>query len=279
MPAFKKLTVSNIAWDSTPPELILPVLSAAGVRAIEVAPTVVWPNWEGATVEAAEAFADSLHEQGFSIPSLQAILFGKPELHLFGTSQELTALKTHIEYVAELAQAMGAHIMVMGAPKNRLRGTMAADRARHIAVEFFAHVGDACSKRGVCLCIEPNPVQYSCDFITNSTQGLDLVDLVSSAGFGLHLDVAGMHLADESVYESIIAAGDHIKHIHVSEPNLQDFSNPVCDHDAAARALKEINYKGWVSIEMRKSEHPVESVKRACDFVMERYFDVQPSLL
>jgi D-psicose/D-tagatose/L-ribulose 3-epimerase len=279
MPASKKLTVSNIAWDSTPITEILPILRNAGVSAIEVAPTVVWPNWQGATVEAAEQYADGLREEGFSIPSLQAILFAKPDLHLFGSPQQIGGLKSHIEYVADLAQAMGAKILVFGAPKNRLRGATPFDRARHIAVEFFSHVGDACAKRGVCLCIEPNPVQYGCDFITNSADGFELVELVNSKGFGLHLDVAGMHLADESAHDAIVSTADRLRHIHISEPNLQDFTQPVCDHASAAKALQEIDYTAWVSIEMRKSEQPKESLKRACDFVMERYFDVQPSRL
>ena len=279
MPTSRKISISNLASDGTPIESILPILREAGINSLEIAPTVVWPGWEGATVEAAEAFAESLKEQGFSVSSMQAILFAKPELQLFGTPKQLGGLKSHIEYVTDLAQAMGAQILVIGAPKNRLRGEMPFDRARHIAVEFFAHVGDACAKRGVCLCIGPNPVEYSCDFITNSADGLGLVDLVSSPGFGLHLDIAGMHLAGESVHDAIIAAGDRIRHIHVSEPNLDDFSNPICDHEGAARALQEINYKGWLSIEMRKCKNPEESVKHACDFVMERYFDVQPSRL
>lgn len=277
MPAFSKLTVSNIAWDAATAPDAMRVLGSCGVNAIEVAPTVIWPEWKGATVDAAQKLRDEFNEKGFQIPSLQAILFATSDLHLFGSDEQRRALKIHLEKVADLAQALGAKILVFGAPKNRLRGELIPEQAFSIAANFFKEVGDAFEKKEVCLCIEPNPVQYGCDFITNSSEGLELVSRVNSPGFGLHLDVAGMHLAGESIQEAINNAGRKLRHLHVSEPDLQDFTSPICNHAQAARALRDINYDGWVSIEMRKSGQPLKSVRRACEYVMEQYFDAQPS--
>lgn len=78
-----RLAVSNIAWQPADQAAILPLLRDRGVTGIEVAPTKLWPDWQGATPAAAAAYRERLADQGFAVPALQAILFGKPDCTLF----------------------------------------------------------------------------------------------------------------------------------------------------------------------------------------------------
>ena len=268
-----KLAVSNIAWDAPEDAKVLAALKQRGVAGIEIAPTRAWPDWQGATAMAARALRFRLAAQGFAIPALQAILFGKPALVLFGNAEATTALVDHIRHVADLAAELGAHAMVLGAPKARRRGALDQDIAFKRAAEVFARIAAHCAERRVALCIEPNPPAYDCDFVVNSAEGLALVKQVNSPGFRLHLDSAGMKLAGEDSGVAISAASAVLCHFHISEPNLAPIVPASIDHGANADHLSKVSYRGWVSIEMRRTGRPVETVAAAVEHVQQCYGD------
>lgn len=267
-----KLAISNIAWPAEMDDTILPLLQNQ-VAAVEIAPTRLWPDWQFDEIAIA-AWRQTLQHHGLVCSSLQALVYGRPNLQLFGPPEARAALVTHLKRVAKLAAKLGAKPMVFGAPKQRDRGNLSEAAAFAAAVEVFAEVGDYCDQQGVCLCIEPNPPQYGCNFVTNSQQGAELVRSVNSPGFRLHLDAAGMHLAGEETARALESTADVLEHIHVSEPNLSDFAAPQVNHAQVAAGLKAIGWNKWVSIEMAASTDPIASVKQAIETVTQQYVGV-----
>ena len=106
-----RLAVSNIAWEKHDDPKILKILKDHGVSGIEIAPTKIWNNWSGASSKKAEAYKKRMEEQGFELPAMQAILFGRPELQLFD-SRSHPAFFDHITLLAELAYGFGSHVLV-----------------------------------------------------------------------------------------------------------------------------------------------------------------------
>jgi sugar phosphate isomerase/epimerase len=266
-----KLAVSNIAWPPSLQQDILPLLERQGVKGIEAAPTRLWQDWPAVSVETAGHIRDEFARNGFEIPALQAILFAKPECKLFGDDQQSAALEEHLAACAAIAQRLGARFLVFGAPKNRELNGHTPDAAFEIAREFFGRVAKTYEARGVCLCFEPNPSQYGCEFATNSVDAARLVRAVNCEGFRLHLDTACMHLAGEQIPSAIRNAADILAHFHVSEPFLGGFDSPQLDHAQAAQALREIDYQGWVSLEMRQTDSPLQTVATAVCFLERTY--------
>lgn len=265
------LSLSNIAWDAEEHEQVLALLARHRVNGIEVAPTKFWPDWQGASTTAAREIAATLGDQGFAIPALQSILFGKPELTVFGEAGAQRALVEHIGFVAELAQALGAKCLVFGSPKNRDPGCLDPEAAFDIAAEVFHRIGEVCAACEVQLCIEPNPQVYDCHFMSSWTEVLKMVDRVAHPGIGLHLDTACIHLEGDDVVEAINRCQGKISHFHITEANLGDLSQPQLDHSRFAAALKAIHYPGWRSIEMRRSENPLQSIERSLEQVNNIY--------
>ncbi|HEX4169195.1 MAG TPA: TIM barrel protein, partial [Bryobacteraceae bacterium] len=139
------------------------------------------------------------------------------------------------------------------------------------AAELFREVSRYYASQNVCLCLEANPPQYGCTFITNSQEAADLVRTVASPGFRLHLDTACMFLAGENIPEALSSHRDILQHFHVSEPNLGSFHQPVLDHAPIAAALLSASYNGWISLEMRETEQPVPALVEAVEFVQRIY--------
>jgi len=266
-----KLSVSNIAWDTEEENEVFELLQANGVSGIEMAPTKIWPAWQGAIPDKAKNIQQEYDDIGFKVPALQAILFDKPNLQVFGNTDSQNEMLTHLDKVASLAKGFGAEVLVFGSPKNRDIGSLSTKQAFLEGVDFFRRAGEVCKKWEVKLCLEPNPSIYNCNFMTHWYEVLEMVNAVSHPAVCVHLDTACISLEGDDVVEAIHKCADKITHFHVTEPNLGDFSAPTIDHSAIGQALKDVSYDGWLSIEMRRSDDPKKSVKDAVQQVFKWY--------
>jgi len=245
-----KLAISNIAWEQYDDPVILEILKANGVTGIEVAPTKLWQNWKDASHKEAREYKKIMQEQGFELPAMQAILFGKPQLQLFDKTSH-NAFLEHIKLVADLANGFGSKVMVFGAPKNRKRGQLPYSEAMEVAADFFHKAGEICVKHECCIGLEHNPTEYSCDFVTNVLDAKELVEKVDHQGFKLHVDSAGLHMCGGDISEMINNAGEFV-HYHISEPMLEPIFGGEVDQKSGIETLIAIDYKEWVSIEMKQ---------------------------
>ncbi len=245
-----KLAISNIAWERHNDPAILELLKTNNITGIEVAPTKLWQDWKGASYKEAKKYKKFMKEQGFELPAMQAILFGKPELQLFDTTSHTIFLE-HIKLVASLANGFGSKVLVFGAPKNRKRGQIPYNEAIDVAVDFFHKAGKICTEHECYIGLEHNPVEYGCDFITNVLDAKALVEKVDHKGFKLHIDSAGLHMCGGDIASMINRSGEFI-HYHISEPMLKPIFGGIVDQKSGIEALRAIDYEKWVSIEMKQ---------------------------
>lgn len=258
-----KIAVSNIAWDPADEAGVFGILSQMRITGVEVAPTKLWGGWDGATAFAAKQVRSALADAGFVIPALQSILFGRPDLKLFGTDAQRAALLDHIGHVAELAAEMGARTLVFGSPRNRDPGGLSLGEAMEAAVLVLREAGARCARQGVWLGIEANPPAYDCRFITRWYEAAELVRRCDSPGIRLHLDSACTALAQDDLAEAVAETADILAHVHISEPQLGAFDTLQVDHARFGAALRRAGYDGWCSVEMRRSDDPLAAVRRA----------------
>jgi D-psicose/D-tagatose/L-ribulose 3-epimerase len=191
-----RLSISNIAWDPAEDDAVAAVLRAEGVSAVEIAPT----KWRDKPLEATAAeiehYRRSWADRGLRISSLQALLFGRPDLELFGSSR--LQLAEYLYRVIELGAGLGARALVFGSPRNRLRGSLALEAAMASATDFFRDVGDFAAQHGVVIAIEANPPDYGGDFVTRTNEAVALCRAIASAGVGVNGDLGGMTLSRSS---------------------------------------------------------------------------------
>eukprot|EP00742_Colponemidia_sp_Colp-10_P003864 GILJ01004115.1.p1 GENE.GILJ01004115.1~~GILJ01004115.1.p1 ORF type:complete len:547 (+),score=74.22 GILJ01004115.1:41-1681(+) len=266
-----RLVVSNIAWEAADNAAAIALLQEKGVRNIEVAPTKIRPEWADITEEAVTQYAAEMRALGFSLPSMQALLFKKPELVLFGDEEARRAALAHMNRVVDIAAILGAKSLVFGSPKNRLTNGRPFDECFDIATSFFREAGAYAAEKGVCICLEANPTNYGCDFMTTAVDAARLVRAVNSNGVRLHLDSACMHLAQDDIRALVENNIDILSHVHVSEPELGNFHQPAVNHAIFAQALNDFKYKGYISIEMRSSPDALRNLEEAVNFVSATY--------
>jgi D-psicose/D-tagatose/L-ribulose 3-epimerase len=268
----REFAVSNIAWDPTEDDAVAKVLRAAGVSGVEIAPTKRWESPIEATKKEILEYRHRWERRGLRIVALQALLYGRSDLQLFGSPVVRRALREYLSALIEMAAALGAHALVFGSPKNRVRGKMPLGEATAIAIEFFREIGALAASRGCVVCIEPNPPSYGCDFVTTTPEAVALCTAIASRGIKVQGDTGAMIVMGEDTASAVAHAGPWLGHFHASEPELAELHHSSV-HKAAARALADQKYGGWVSVEMRAAEggSRPEAVDRAARRVVEFY--------
>lgn len=269
-----ELAVSNIAWNVEKDRAVIDILASYRIAAIEVAPTKYWPAPCAPSVENVQQVRSFWESAGLRVRAMQSMLFGMPQLNIFQAGQAAET-RDYLHRILDVGSNLGATRFVFGSPRNRDPGGLEERAARSLAVDFFRGLALVAADLGAVVCIEPNPKEYGCRFLTNSSEALTVAREVNHPGFGINLDSGIMLLNGESPDEVVPAVAPWLKHFHVSHPHLL----PVVDdgpvnHALFAAALRSARYEGCVSVEMRCSGDFAEDLRRlkaACGVLNKHY--------
>jgi sugar phosphate isomerase/epimerase len=188
------------------------------------------------------------------------------------TSPDPTVRRRTAEYLRSLAEvcaALGGKILVLGSPKQRnLLAGVSYDDGEAYAAEVLHGAISACAQLGVTIGVEPlGPAEG--DFIPSAKAGIRLVELVDSPHCRLHLDVKAMSSEDRPIPDIIRNSREWLVHFHANDPNLLGPGMGEVDFHPIFAALKEINYDGWVSVEVFKYEpSPDEIARESLDYML-----------
>lgn len=245
-----RLAISSIAWRPEETDEVLALLAELHVTGLEVAPTTVWPDPLSVQPEDIEVALDRWRRYGLKVVALQALLFGHPELLIFGSESVRRQTLAHLAGMSALASRLGAEVLIFGAPANRRTQNRPRSQVEAISRRFFQAAGRVAADAGVVLCIEPNPPAYGTDFATDAASAWRLVLDVDHPGFGLHLDGGALMTEPMDVRADLVAIARHARHFHISEPGLVEFGSLGSDQDWIADVLARSGYAHWRSIEM-----------------------------
>ena len=248
-----KLSISNIGWTKENDLTVYEMMKNKGYEGLEIAPTRIFPDHPYDRIEEANKWAEELKaENGFVIPSMQSIWYGRSE-KLFGTDEERKALADYTKKAIDFAESIGCRNLVFGCPRNR---NMPEGADENTAVVFFREMGEYAAEHNTVIGMEANPPIYNTNYINDTKAALDLIEKVGSIGFKLNLDVGTMIANKEDI--SVLSGREHhINHVHISEPGLKPIEQRWL-HKALSELLNDFGYNGFVSIEVGKQENVAE---------------------
>lgn len=269
-----KWAISNIAWETDEDALVAALLRQNGITAIECAPTKYWPAPCNPSEHDIAERRRWWEDQGIRIVAVQAMLFGRPELNLLGDTAQQDETVAYTAGVLKVGAALGATRFVFGSPVNRDRTGLSDEEATSRGIAGFRRLAAAAHACGALLCVEPNPPQYKCNYLTTAAAALELVQAVSAEGIALHLDSGIMRINGEDPREALERGRPWLRHFHVSEPELKVVGSGRVDHAMIGHTLRDLAYDGYVSVEMRGAptrEERLQNLAAACDVLRTHY--------
>ena len=113
----------------------------------------------------------------------------------------------------------------------------------------FGELADYALPRGVRLILEPINM-HQANYVHTSQDGIAMVNRVNRPNFGLMLDVYHMNIEDVDIYDSIREAGEQCWFAHFTDNNRKWPGSAHLDFEQIIKALNEIGYDGYVSLEI-----------------------------
>lgn len=255
-----KLSISNIGWDESLNEEVLSYISNKGYSGIEIAPTIYIKESPYDNTDKMIQIKDELKQKyNLEISSMQSIWYGKTG-NIFNEN-DAKDLVEYTKKAIDFASQINCNNLVFGCPKNR---NMPDDKSIADIIYFFKELGDYAYSKKITFSIEPNPTIYNTNFINTTKEAFELVKLVNSKGLKVNVDFGTIIENNEDI-DIVINNLSLVNHIHISEPYLEKIKERSI-HKELSDKLKNSNYNGYISIEMKKQES-IEEVKQVIDYV------------
>jgi len=152
--------------------------------------------------------------------------------------------------LARLCADLGGKVLVLGSPKQRnLLPGVGRDEAMDYAAEVLRAAVPALEETAVVLAVEPLGPEEG-DFLVATPEAVELAEMVGSPQVRLHLDCKAMATESLPIPEIIRRHGALLAHFHANDPNRQGPGFGRLDFVPILEALGQIDYRGWVSVEV-----------------------------
>lgn len=109
--------------------------------------------------------------------------------------------------------------------------------------------------------------RYESDFVNNAKQVYDFVSSFGSDYLKIHLDTFHMNIEEKNVTEAILLCKDLLGHVHIADNTRLYPGSGQIDFESIIQCLKDINYKGAVSVECLPGSDFIETCNKSGQYL------------
>ena len=263
------ISVSNIAWDLSIEEEVFKLLKKQNVNNIDIALSKYFPNIEIVDDKDIYDLKNYFEKSKIKVIGMQSLLFGLDKVNMFNSKSDRKILIEYLSKVFNIAGRLNIKKLVFGSAKNRNISIENKDKTKEIAYEFFNQLGHNAQENNVLICIEPQPMIYDSNYLTNSNEVYTFVNNLNHENVKMQLDIGSMIVNNED--PKLISTYDHkIGHIHISRPYLEPiYLNKFKDDINFAINIRKSLPSYPVTIEMltKKEKEPLFSIYNSIEYV------------
>lgn len=258
-----RFAICNELFQDWPWERALELTRECGYTGWEIAPFTLGEHPTQLSAERRSQLAEQVSQFGIDVVGLHWLLAKTEGYHLTTNDAEVRSRTSdYLGQLAALCRDLGGAIMVLGSPAQRnfpseMTHAQAADNARSVLEQALPEL----EKHQVTLALEPlGPGEGN--FWNHAAQVVEVIEHIDSPLVQLHLDVKAMSSEGMPIADVIRANAQHLVHFHANDPNLLGPGMGDVDFKPIFDALREVDYQGWVSVEVFDYKPGIETIAR-----------------
>ena len=258
-----KFAICNETFLDWPFEKAFAFARECGYTGIEIAPFTINPDVRQISTERRSEVRRQAESAGLQTIGLHWLLAKTQGLYLTSPDASIRrATAGYVEELARLCRDLGGSIMVFGSPLQRnLQPGVSYDDGMKYAAEVFQSAMPVLEDLDVTLAVEPlGPADGN--FLLTAADGVKLIEMVVSPHCRLHLDCKAMASESTPIPEIIRRCAPWLVHFHANDANKLGPGFGDLDFVPIFEALGEIDYQGWVSVEVFDYSPGIERLAR-----------------
>jgi len=258
-----KFAICNETFLDWPFDSAFAFAAECGYTGIEIAPFTLNHDAREITGEQREEVRRLAAAHKLEVVGLHWLLAKTEGFHLTSPDAEVRRrTSAYVQDLVRLCGDIGGTRMIFGSPQQRnvLSGVTPEE-----AFDYAAGVVSECTplleKTGVTLCMEPlAPAEGN--FLNTADEAVRLIEKVGHPNVRLILDCKAMSSEAAPIPELIRRHVKHLAHFHANDPNKQGPGFGELDFRPIFAALQEVDYGGWVSVEVFDYAPGIERLAR-----------------
>jgi sugar phosphate isomerase/epimerase len=258
-----KFAICNETFLDWPCDKAFSFAAECGYSGIEIAPFTLDSDARKISAERRAQVRRQADASGLEVIALHWLLAKTSGLHL--TSPDALVRRRTAEYLRDLARLcsdLGASRMIFGSPQQRnVHEGVTPDEAFGYAVQVVQECVGVLEETGVTLCMEPLAPSEG-NFLNTAADAVRLIEQIGHPNCRLILDCKAMSSEAVPIPDLIRANRGLLAHFHANDPNKQGPGFGELDFVPIFAALGEIDYRGWVSVEVFDYSPGVERLAR-----------------
>lgn len=256
-----KYAICNETFGDWPLEKALQLSLETGYTGWEVAPFMLADDIHTFSPSQRIAYARAVESAGMELIGLHWLLAKTEGFHL--TTTDADVRRATAEYLISLVRLcgdLGGKLMVLGSPQQRnVPDGQSMESAMANAAEVLQSVAPELERTGIQIAIEPLG-RGEGNFLNTAADGRQLMAMVDSPAVQLHLDVKAMSDEPTPIDQIIRDNADAMIHFHANDPNLLGPGMGEVEFSPIFQALRDVDYQGWVSVEVFDYSPGVETL-------------------
>ena len=271
-----RFAICNETFQDWPFEKAFAFARDLGYTGIEIAPFTMAISAYDISSQRRDEVRCQAEEAGLEVVGLHWLLAKTTGYYLTSPDDAVrVATSDYLRELARLCRDLGGRVMVLGSPlqRNLLPG-ISHERGMELAADCIRRALPALEECSVTLAVEPlGPAEGN--FLNTADLGMQLCEMVGSPHCRLHLDVKAMSTESKPIPQIINECAPLVEHFHANDPNRRGPGMGEVDFHPIFQALAEIDYRGWVSVEVFDYEPGPERLAReSIEYMQEVQADI-----
>jgi D-psicose/D-tagatose/L-ribulose 3-epimerase len=264
-----RFSICNEVFGDTPFAESCAMTKRIGYDGIEIAPFTLADDPAGISAQQRTEFRQIMADHGLQFVGLHWLMAAPKGLHVTTADRELRQRSwEHVRHLIDLSAALAnpemkqRPVMVFGSPQQRNAiGEMTPQEATQVFTEELARVAPRAEAAGVRILVEALPRNQS-NIINRLDDAIAVVEQIGSPAVGTMFDTHNAVDETEPHASLVRRRIDYIKHVHVNELDGREPGTGNYDFSSILGALIEMDYAGWVSLEVFDFSRGAEAIAR-----------------
>lgn len=258
-----KFAICNETFLDWPFDKACDFAAQCGYTGIEIAPFTLAATATDFSAKQRDDIRRQADAAGLEVVGLHWLLAKTTGFHLTSPDREVRQRTArYVQDLARLCHDVGGSKMIFGSPlqRNVLPG-VTHEQATDFAVDVVKSCLPVLEETGVTLCMEPlAPAEGN--FLNTAAEAAALIERVGHPRCRLILDCKAMSSEQLPIPDLIRQHVSLLEHFHANDPNKQGPGFGELDFVPIFAALGEVDYRGWVSVEVFDYTPGVERLAR-----------------